>query len=570
MDYLHAFSALVQNTPLLLLFALPILALTVLGSLSPALTGWLQPRLARILLVSCAALAFVYVATALHHVFTTDFRDHVEVSVIDTARLLGTGAPLYHELDTASRYALLYGPNCFLALWAAMRLLPDPVLAPKLCAALFALAALALVFATMRRSIVCRQARWLGLAYFCAMCLLVGYRLVWVRSDSQLLFWVALGLWASLHRSTWLAFLLVGACAGAAFDAKLHGILYFLPIVAVLLPRGRVRHWAALAGLGVLVAAAPFLLIPSVSASNYLLWLKMASRHGFGLLLPLSVAMTLGFMLMPLALAAVGHVADMAPERRRELFRATRVQLILAVLAVAAIFVVSSKNGAGEWHLIPLLPTGAWLLAALLDRDSLWESRLPFRGLAGSAWAAVLILALANAGFVLCDVGAVYLRTEPAALDLSMADARALAAKFPGQNVAVGYGENKDFPASFARLALPVQEKLMLDAAALMDMRLSRVGLPPSTVTALSDGAVQVWLIPKNSVPFAMVDLFRHESLFSPAFQHVFHQHYRKVAEGQVFAAWHYYPRFGLDTDQRPFGIAEAPPTLASLPRTPY
>lgn len=534
---LESLLVLLDDKVLLLSLIVPFLVLALMVSLSKTVTGAIAARLHVILPVLAVAFVLAYVANAFHYVFYDGFYDHVEPSIVTIVRLLDRGQPVYHELTSASRYSLLYGPNTFIAPWLAVKVFGDSIVSIKLCCAFFTLGSLVLVHAVLRTSVASRLARQAGLIYFCGMSLYFWNMLVWVRSDSQMLFWVALGLFGATRRNGFVSAAVIGAAAGACLNAKLHGVFYFAPIIAVAMKRGGWKHWGVCAATASAVAAAPFLLIPEVSFANYLLWLKMATKHGLGAVPALQVFVKAGYLSMPLALAAVDRLGSLPLEERRKLLWANRARLILAVLGVGALMLAASKNGAGEWHLLPFLPLGAWFLAVLLDSGKAERASLSLGGVAGSAMAALLALGVINVALALRVASSVQDRSARDPWRAAVAEAREIAQRFPGRTVAIGYGSSPS-PVTYARTELPLPTGFVLDSAALMDMRLSRLALPAATLDAFREGVVQVWLVPKGGDPFSMKGGYRGRDLFGKELQRVFGEHYKKKDAGTYFDVW--------------------------------
>lgn len=227
----------------LLSFVIPFTVLALLSLLSERVTRGMAARLQAITSVLTMAFVLVYVVNAFHYVFQAGFYDHVEPSVVTIVRLLDAGQPVYHDLSSASRYSLQYGPNCFIAPWLAIKALGDSIPSFKVLSAFFAIGTLGLVYSALRSSVTTSFARQAGLIYLCGTSLLFWNTMVWIRSDSQMLFWTALGLWAALRKHSFFSFAVMGAAAAACFNTKIHGIFYFAPIIALAMRQSRWLHW---------------------------------------------------------------------------------------------------------------------------------------------------------------------------------------------------------------------------------------------------------------------------------------------------------------------------------------
>jgi hypothetical protein len=523
----------------LLVWFVPFMLLALVVSSSQKTRGRISANLPVIMFGMSMLCVLAYVVNSCHYVFLAGYYDHIEPSVVTIVRLLDEGKPVYHDVSSASRYSLLYGPNCFIVPWLAVKVFGDSVVSIKLLSAFFAVGSLALVFGAIRASTVSPVARWAGLIYFCGASLLFWDKLVWIRSDPQMLFWVALGLWGATRKTPLFAFMVMGLAAGACSNVKVHGIFYFGPVIALAMKKGHWVHWGAFVFSVAVMAAAPFLLVPEITFSNYFLWLKMATKHGvsFGEILNLFILAC--YLLMPLALAAGDKFIALFSEEQQRLLRGHRIQWATAMLGVAAVMVAATKKGAGEYHLLPLIPLGAWSVAFLLDKvadnPSSPACKTPWRFAVAAAFIAVAVchsmetLATAVANYK-------YDRVSPPLK--VMDDTRNVALKFHGQTIAMGYGGDSTYGMTFARTELPVIGEFVLDPGALMDMQQAGLALPQATLNAFRKGTVKIWLVPKGDAPFSMGNYYGEQDLFGEDLRRVFKEHYKRIDQSAYFDIW--------------------------------
>jgi hypothetical protein len=83
-----------------------------------------------------------------------------------------------------------------------------------------------------------------------------------------------------------------------------------------------------------------------------------------------------------------------------------------------------------------------------------------------------------------------------------------------------------------------VESGFVLDAAAMMDMRLSGLAIPPATLDAFRQGVVRLWLIPKGNEAFSLRDGYQRQDLFGQELRQVFNEHYKKIDEATCFEVW--------------------------------
>ncbi len=529
------------NSPAVLVSLLaPTVALLLAASWSGDVVARLHPRRLAIVRAVGALGVVVYVVYGLHYLGMGRCFDHLEATVVATTRLLDLGRPLYHDRDAPSRYAMLYGPNTYLVPWLLARLGGGSTSALKLVSAVFALGAFSLTAVTLRTTARSPLALWSGIAYFGAAALIFREKLIWLRGDPQLFFWCALGLWGATRRRAIAGFALVGLALGAAVGTKAHAFLYFVPILALVArPRGR-AEWGAFLACALLAIMAPFVLT-GVPLADYLGWLGLAARHGLSPTLALQVVVTGGFILLPVAIAVAGRLAAMTPEARSEFTSARRGAVLAVAFAAAALLIPAAKLGGGEWHLLPLVPIAAWVLARATSHEGAPpdpSARMPW-GRGGIILGSYLVLATLQCLTLPLQVAHGLVSRAPEQRAIA-AEARRLAAKYAEGSLEMGYAGDSTYVRTFARTELPPVPGLVLDAGALMDMEESDLGIPRASLNALSHGAVKRWLIPRGEAPFTLHNYYRQEELFDWDLRKVFLDRYHRIERGRYFDVWEY------------------------------
>jgi hypothetical protein len=83
------------------------------------------------------------------------------------------------------------------------------------------------------------------------------------------------------------------------------------------------------------------------------------------------------------------------------------------------------------------------------------------------------------------------------------------------------------------------QNRLYLDAAAMMDHRTAGVPLPQATIDAIRREEVDVWWIPDGGEPFTVTLHYRPDvEVFPAEFRRVFGEHYRPAGRTRFFVLW--------------------------------
>ena len=479
-----------------------LLALVVVDE--TGLGAWARRRGRPILAVAC----LVYLGWCAHrvacYVRATGIYDHVEASTIAVSWLwAGHGAPLYHAPDAASRYSNLYGPALFLVDGLFLRAFGPSVFAAKLAGAALWAAGVALLYLALRREGPPLLA--LAATTYVELCLMLSRGEVscfCLRADPHLVFWSCAGLFASGLRSRGLAALGCGVGAGVAVNLKLHGVLYMLPVFALLGQRHGARAVAGAAAIAALAAASPFVAAPRVSLPLYLGRLAGAARDGLEFETFKEALAEGAFVALPAAAALLRLALD---DRRawRDFLGSNRFLLAAFGAAAALTFILASKEGAGSHHLMPLYPSlaiilcRAWSQLASPDAERSWIGRL-----VKAASLAFVPMALSTTIATQQKQMGWERGAEAEAWEV-LAEVEAVRGMFPGEGLAIGYGGNETYTRGNLR-CLPVLQgqPYLLDSVALMDFQQEGHEISAATREAIRGGTIPVWLIPAGDEPF--------------------------------------------------------------------
>jgi hypothetical protein len=464
------------------------------------------------------------------------FAGEVEPVVSSLSWLVQNGEPLYHDFDSPQRYSVLYGPSVFLTNGLFLDVLGPSLTSAKIASLLGVLGALLFFYASLAEA----GRRWVALVMTGLAALYLwsqGFAAYLVRPDALLLFAIGLALYAAARSSRLVALVAFAVMFGFAVNLKVHAVVYFIPVAAILF--NRFGWWPLVAsGLGsAVVIVAPFALYPQVSAENYLAWLKNAMDQGLG---NHSLADTLqfsAFLILPLAV-----LLFVAP-RREALVRKYALYLGSLVPAFFLTLVLAEKPGAGLVHLLPLVPSTLYF-AGLILGDLVQGARLnPVFN--GDPWRRSAVVAVALTVIFTGSVNAyravrlVDWQVDQAP-DLS-ADVKGILGQFPDLTIGMACGgEDASFRNTWLRpLLVFADQPLLVEPVSVMDCRLTGMEMPPETYQALQDGLVALWLVPRNEKPFSKTNWYApHGPLFSDRFIAHFESLYTRRGHSKYFDLW--------------------------------
>ena len=491
-------------------------------------SGLGPPGLAETLVALSLGLFVLY---AVWYVWTPAYFGHLGAQIVAVSALFARGDAIYHAVDAPERFGLLYGPLAYVIPGTFQRLFGVSLFAAKLPGVLAGLAALGAMFAALARRD--RAERWLTVGLFAFLLLLFPFRAVRAKPDPFLVAGVVFALVALRARRPLVGALAFGLLAGIAANLKVHGPLYFLPLFPALV---RATGWRG-AGIALVTGAATaasVFALPQVSATDYLEALSIGASRPFEEALFLENLKRSAYLSAP----ALGVLAfGLSNAARRELVMRHGVDVALFVVALAGAWFAGSKAGANWQHQLPLVPYWALATSTLVARARASDPQgdgsprtqpgslvTALRNGAACAW---LIGGGLQALLPLPTITGSFARAEHAsALESEL---RTISEEHAGLSIQMGYGDTGSYGDTFHRHVLVgLGHPYELDAAALMDWDVGGHPITPATIERLFGGTTDIWLIPRESTPFALRSLYRSPGPVAPRSAH------SDEAEGEV------------------------------------
>ena len=475
--------------------------------------------------LSLAALA-TYVGVVIFYATDPHYFDAAEPTMTAVGWLFHVGQPIYHSLESAERYAHIYGPMAFIAHGAALGMFGPSIEVSKWVGGALALVSLGLIFAALRTQTSARRA--MEITGICALLMLAfkNYSF-WTRAEPLLIFCVAAGLVAAVRGRGYVSAFMLGIFAGLLWNLKATGVVYSVPLFALLFRRLGLRPALVSALTAVIVAVLPFVALPNVSFAAYVSWFRLSA--GNGLMWPLFTRNLewAAYFLLPLFLAAY---ADRAMKGTPATTWPVVFWMTLATTGVVVI--AGSKPGAGPYHLLPLLPVIALLIAERIGRQAALSTPVPVQvAFVSFVLVAAAVALVQQTQFVTTMQGRRALH--------EIRDIQTFVDRHPGV-VEMGYGA--DDPMTFERPVLVFRNNAyLLDAPAVGEHQLAGLGIPSATLDALRQCRVNYWLIPKGEAPFTALNMYPAvfpRPVFPDEFRRVFHETHTRAATTDYFDAW--------------------------------
>lgn len=472
-----------------------------------------------------------YVAVVVFYTRGPQYFDAAEPTMSAVGWLFHAGLPVYHAVDSAERYAHIYGPMVFIAQGVAMDVFGATIETSKWVGGALGLGALALTFCSVRPKT--GTSRAVALTGICALVLL-GFRnySFWTRAEPIQVFCVSAALAAAISGGRYSAAVVMGLCTGVLWNLKITGPLYSFPLFVLLVYRAGWRPALVSAAVALVTAIIPFVVFSNVSLNAYITWVRLSARTGLLLSTLRQNIEWAAFLAVPLVLSYFA-----APRGPRGQDREWSSVTLALGAAVCGVVIAGSKPGAGPYHLLPLLPIVAHLVAARLGHGVTASSP------AGAAHAAIAFVLVAGFIAVTQQVQFIMTLAGRRSLDIAM-DIDRFASGHHGV-IEMGYGVSD--PVTFARPLLVFRNKsYFLDQPAVGEHQLAGLPIPAATIDALRHCRVDYWLIPRDEVPFTAVNMYGAvymRPLFSDEFRRAFFQTHTRTGSTEFFDVWQCHAR---------------------------
>lgn len=496
----------------------------------------------KISLIAACFLIVNYIVLLALYATHNNFFDHAESNIATVSWLFQKGKPIYHELESAERYSIPYGPMLYVINGFFLNLLKPSLFSAKIGGILAGGLSLLLIFYTLKKIV------GFQIAIFCSGYISLIFISIysyfaaatfWNRSDSFLLMFVALGLLTALRTTSWLAILGSALSIGISVNLKIHGILYFLPIYILFYFRHGI-YSVLLSILGfIILAILPFIYLPQVSLTNYIIWLNEFGQQGLSLnLLKGNIIWSL-YLLAPILFLFI-YFKIINNNEFNVFLKKNKYFIISILVSLFGVAILGSKQGAGMNHLLPLIPPWAYLFALTLSQAIAVERKRSFKDI--NKYYYCLYISLIGALLTVTLIRASF--NESRFIDLSskyhdepVQEINEIIKSYSGITIGMGYGG--DYDLTYYRPILVYQgNPYLIDAVSMMDSEFLRKGIPTETLKALSSCQTNLWLIPKGGLPFKLYNYFNQRQVFSEEFQSTFLLNYELRHHTKHYNLW--------------------------------
>jgi len=466
---------------------------------------------------------------------------HDEANILSISGAFLHGEPMYHSLAALVFYSLFYGPASFLVYSPFLAAFHHPVLPIRF--ALFAanITEVFLIYLAVRV--------WLSRALALALLpIAIGFLLAYpgvllgTRGDPWLSVFISLAVVVVLRMRVggWAAIAIAtGFLLGQAIDVKVT-VGPAVCLVFVILYRRFGLRAAVVSAMACAVSSLGVFALPHISLSNYVSWLMVSSHQRFLRSTCLENVVAALFLVAPIVLVSL---FDVSVWRMR---RADWLVVLWGGFALLVCILTGSKDGAGGWHLLPMMPFLLIGMAYVASR-SLMEANMR------RAPALAMIASIAVAGMmvtlyftvrdfrVVRPLGEAMLREKETMAESELG--RVILFSGTGKNLSMGYGSDVADYRSDLRYELPMSgQDYFFDENEVIEG--IKEGYPmPQKVLQRMLGCEDIWIVPHGEIPFSsgrsgILPVSTTEYIFPDALRLGFSKTHVRVEQGTVYDLW--------------------------------
>lgn len=478
-----------------------------------------------------------YFAITFWYVALDNFFSFVEPNIVAISWVGAEGKPIYHSLESAEQYSLVYGPYLFLITGWVLKLFGPGIASAKLAGALFAMMSVVCLIYSVGRVKGFRTGiiagGFLALTYFSFW----PFSTFIARADAFILGLVGLALAAVHGKNKWASLVLAALALGICVSVKAHAAMYFLPIWVMLWQRFGWPAFLLAGGGAAIIAIAPFAVLANVSLTNYLLWLGVVGDLGLDFTMFASSARNLTMIqLLPVVM-----ILSILPQPM-EIMR--RHLLLLATLAVSilVILVIASVDGAGKFHLLPFsIIIIHWLAIVFEENYATAGARVKsIRWFSLKHKVIYFLLAVMLVAVLPAHRRMLKLMDQGARAEGAIEDIQEILRAYPDSTIGMGDGENKNARLTdFRTLLVFAGNPYLIDAIAFMVQKGAGYQMGPNTISAIRSCRLDIWLIPAGDEPFAIDSVYSGgKYLYPEQFRETFLESYQLGERKGLFDLW--------------------------------
>ena len=466
---------------------------------------------------------------------------HDEANILSITGTFLNGLPIYHAVTAPVFYSLFYGPTTFLVYSPFLAAFHHPILPIRL--ALFAanIAELLLTYLVLRV--------WLSRSMALALLpIATGFLLAYpgvllgTRGDPWLSVCISAAVVLALRGSArrWIAIALAsGFLVGQAIDIKVT-VGPAICLVFVILYRRFGFRAALLSAITCVVSSLGVFALPHISLSNYVAWVIVSSHQRFLRSTCLENMVAALFLVAPIFLVGLFDLSIL------RIHRADWMIVLWGGFALLICILTGSKDGAGGWHLLPMMPfllIGVAYVASrsLVEANTRRASALAMIASIAVAGTMVTLYFTVHDFRVVRPLGEAALREKEVMAESELE--RIILLNGADKNLSMGYGSDvADYRSDFRYELPPAHQDYFFDENEVIEGIKEGYPIPQKVVQRMLS-CEDIWIIPHGEIPFSSVrsgilPVSTTEYIFPDALRLGFSDTHVRVEQGSLYDLW--------------------------------
>ena len=469
-------------------------------------------KIDKILIINLTLFFGIFLVLAICYLFYPSYIDHLEPSIATLGAVFNNGGEIYPNLDSYTYSGLLYGPALseIQSIFQLMGL--NYFFLTKLPGVLGFFTALVILFYLIKNN--------LARSYLLLM-LPFSWILFWNKAEPFFLLLVALTLFLSQNKNRSINVFFCGVLAGLAICLKLHGVLYILAAILICPIGQRFKNISAYIyfSIGILVIVYALFAPAQVSVLYFAEYIKLASKHGLSRDILIENFSYLFVMSIPLIIIWIKTF-------RINGFLSFEILLLFAIEGLVSI--IGGKIGSGIHHLLPFIPINAYAIEHFINKtENSHKSFMQFK-------IAILAFSLVVISLSSIKLTRFYINNYEN-YNGAMEDFLHLSKKYP--NAVMGVADGTNYAYTFYRPFLASHGVMQIDYASYMDLNISGVTEDP-LINAINQCKFAYIFVPIGGKPFAMINFYNNDLLFSNRVFSSFEKYYKKIEASKYYTVF--------------------------------
>lgn len=479
--------------------------------------------------------------TFLLYLIVPTYREHIEPSIATLTLMFLDGLPIYTDFDNAGHYNLVYGPSTYLIQSVFLSIFSNPIFASKLYGISCVIISMFSLYYLIQRRYSYHIAN-LSLFYFLAALLLFSQVSFRNQAESIILLGNSLATASVLLPSTWLSMLLLSLGSALSISAKFHSAGYILPLLVFMYRQHGLKRLFIIASLTLFFLSFPFML-EQFSFRHFVEIIATYAKHQFSLKLFME-NITLGLIIF----VPVLYIILFSDKNRLTYFDSdTKLTVIISLLMLLAVSLVASKEGAGQYHLLPFAPSIAVLFAlfyqhqeGLVSVEQDGAASKPYKNIVLTTIVIAWLLTMTGYS-VSSQKRFLFFVSDNISSDIDT-DVIEIRNYISSKNwsATMGYTGEIGYNYTYYRpLLWPILKNNLLDPVALMDMQHANVNISATTRQKFIDQYYDVVIVPGHDKAFNILNFYNpNPLLFGNEFPIIFLKNYYPAMEFKYFTLW--------------------------------